>query len=157
MRDRKPVEVTRFNFLNRKIYDGLEGKLLTTNSFKFYAKKIKEECGFEFKTHKLRKTHLSYLASHGYPLKSLMERAGHKKIETTMRYYIAQDETMREQGLRIINSISLDDPVIKESDFVHPVTGRTILLRLKASGNMVWVDKEAGEVINMDKKQGKAQ
>lgn len=147
MRDKKPVEVVGFNFLNRKLNDGLEGKLLTINSFKFYAKKIKQECGFDFKTHKLRKTHLSYLASHGYPLKSLMERAGHKKIETTMKYYIAQDETMRQQSLRIINTISLDDPVVAESS-VESYNGKILHYTVRASGRVE-------TVVEFDPKTGK--
>ena len=62
--------------------------------------------------HDLRKTHLTFLANSGYPIKALMERAGHRKLETTMRYYIHKDESMKEQERRIINTIVLDDPVI---------------------------------------------
>ena len=146
MRDKTPVEIVGGNFISRKLLDGLAGKLLTINSFKFYARKIQSECGFSFKTHKLRKTHLSYLASHGYPLKSLMERAGHKKLETSMRYYISQDETMRSQALRIINQISLEDSVVNVVDYTDPVSGKAMRLRLKESGVGEVEDLETGEV-----------
>ena len=75
-----------------------------------------------------------------------MERAGHKKIETSIKYYIAQNETMRQQALRIINTISLDDPVIKEYDFDHPLTGKKYIVKLKASGKSEWIDPDTGDV-----------
>lgn len=131
-RDKTPTEIVGGDFVNRKLQDGLDGKLLTVNSLKFYSKRIKELYGFPLKMHKLRKTHLSYLASHGYPLKSLMERAGHKKLETSMKYYIAQDETMREQALRIINTITTEDPVIFNAEYVNSL-GETVKVPIKQS------------------------
>lgn len=113
IRGKGKIEVVGADFVNRKIFDGMAGKLLTTNSIKYYSKVIKEKCGFKLKMHDLRKTHLTFLANSGYPLKSLMLRAGHKKLETSMKYYINQDETMREQGLRIINSFKIVDPVVQ--------------------------------------------
>ena len=76
-----------------------------------------------------------------------MERAGHKKIETTMKYYIAQDETMRQQSLRIINTISLDDPVVEESS-VESYNGKILHYRVRASGRVETVvesDPKTGE------------
>ena len=63
--------------------------------------------------HDLRKTHITYLANHGYPVKALMVRAGHKKLETTLRYYINVDEDMKQQERRILNTITTEDPIIK--------------------------------------------
>ena len=117
MRGKQPVEIVGGNFINRKLRDGLQGKLLTTNSLKFYSKRVNSELGFELRMHKIRKTHLSYLASHGYPVKSLMSRAGHKRLSTSMRYYIEKDETAKQQQERILNSITVNDPII-EFDFV---------------------------------------
>lgn len=132
LRGKAPVDMVGADFVNRKLFDGLSGKLLTVNSIKAYSKKIKLLFGYSLKMHKLRKTHLSFLASHGYPLKSLMERAGHKKIETTMRYYIEQDETMKAQATRIINTITLNDPEI-EVDFINPLNGKTEKMKVKQS------------------------
>ncbi|WP_143139900.1 site-specific integrase, partial [Enterococcus asini] len=109
LRDKQPVEIIGGDFINRKLYDGNDGKLLTTNSFKYYSRKIKADLKIDFKTHGLRKTHLTNLASSGFPLKSLMARAGHKKLETSLKYYITEDETSREQALRIINSLNFND------------------------------------------------
>lgn len=112
IRGRETVEIVGGDFVNRKLYNGLGGKLLTTNSLKAYSKKKKNLYGYSLKMHDLRKTHLTFLANSGYPIKALMERAGHRKLETTMRYYIHKDESMKEQERRIINTIVLDDPVI---------------------------------------------
>ena len=131
MRGKQPQEIVGGNFINRKLRDGLQGKLLTTNSLKFYSKKVNSELGFELRMHKIRKTHLSYLASHGYPVKALMSRAGHKRLSTSMRYYIDKDETAREQQERILNSITVDDPII-EFDFEYDA-GKTIRVKKKKS------------------------
>ena len=112
IRDTVPVEVVGADFVNRKLGDGLVGKLLTTNSLKFYSKKISQECGFSLKMHKLRKTNLTYLAENGASFKYLKEHAGHIKVETTLKYYIKAGETSKEQGMRILNTMTTKDPLI---------------------------------------------
>ncbi|MBO5305347.1 MAG: site-specific integrase [Clostridia bacterium] len=112
IRDTVPVEVIGADFVNRKLGDGLAGKLLTTNSLKFYSKKISQECGFSLKMHKLRKTNLTYLAENGASFKYLKEHAGHIKVETTLKYYIKAGETSKEQGMRILNTMTTEDPLI---------------------------------------------
>ena len=112
IRDTVPVEVVGADFVNRKLGDGLVGKLLTTNSLKFYSKKISQECGFSLKMHKLRKTNLTYLAENGASFKYLKEHAGHIKVETTLKYYIKAGETSKEQGMRILNTMTTEDPLI---------------------------------------------
>jgi len=131
MRGKQPQEIVGGNFINRKLRDGLQGKLLTTNSLKFYSKRVNSELDFELRMHKIRKTHLSYLASHGYPVKALMSRAGHKRLSTSMRYYIDKDETAIEQQERILNSITVEDPII-EFDFEYE-TGKTMRIKKKKS------------------------
>ena len=112
IRDTVPVEVVGADFVNRKLGDGLVGKLLTTNSLKFYSKKISQECGVSLKMHKLRKTNLTYLAENGASFKYLKEHAGHIKVETTLKYYIKAGETSKEQGMRILNTMTTEDPLI---------------------------------------------
>lgn len=131
IRGKTPVEVVSGDFINRKLFDGLAGKLLTTNSLKYYSKEVKKKCGFSLKMHDLRKTHLTFLASSGFPIKSLMLRAGHKKLDTTMKYYINQDETMRDQALRIINSFKIVDPIVNID--VDWGDGKTEKLQVKQS------------------------
>lgn len=46
-----------------------------------------KKCGINFHFHSLRHTHATYLATRFNP-KYLMERLGHSKVETTLRYYI---------------------------------------------------------------------
>lgn len=87
------------DFINRKE----NGELLSINSMKYWAKTIKEETGIDFKYHNLRKTHLTMLASMNTPVKELMLRAGHKKYETTLRYYIG---TNSETKKVLINNLS---------------------------------------------------
>lgn len=132
MRGKQPQEIIGGNFINRKLRDGLQGKLLTTNSLKFYSKKINSELGFELRMHKIRKTHLSYLASHGYPVKSLMSRAGHKRLSTTMKYYITDDKAIEEQKMKILNSITTEDPEI-EIEMEDTMTGEKFTLKKKKS------------------------
>ena len=112
IRDTAPIEVVGADFVNRKLGEGLAGKLLTTNSLKFYSKKISQECGFSLKMHKLRKTNLTYLAENGASFKYLKEHAGHIKVETTLKYYIKAGETSKEQGMRILNTMTTEDPLI---------------------------------------------
>ena len=52
IRDTTPIEIVGGDFVNRKLEDGLAGKLLTTNSLKFYGNKITKEYGFALKMHK---------------------------------------------------------------------------------------------------------
>lgn len=112
IRDTTPVEIVGGDFVNRKLEDGLAGKLLTTNSLKFYGNKITKEYGFALKMHKLRKTNLTYLAENGASFKYLKEHAGHLKVETTLKYYIKAGETSKEQGMRILDSMTTEDPLI---------------------------------------------
>lgn len=100
------------DFINRKE----NGELLTVNSIKFWAKKIKAETGITFKYHSLRKTHLSMLAAANVPAKEVMQRAGHKKLDTTMKYYINSTSTSKEFLLSTLNGITTDEMEIEVLD-----------------------------------------
>ena len=78
-------EITEGDFINRKS----NGEILTVNSMKYWSKKIKTELGIEFKFHKLRHTYASNCAANNMNLQMLMEMMGHKKLETTKKYYIS--------------------------------------------------------------------
>lgn len=95
-------------FINRKA----SGELLTINSMKYWAKKIKEETGIDFKYHSLRKTHLTQLAEMNTPVVETMKRAGHKKYDTTMRYYVNTTTETKLRLLNNINSITTEEPTI---------------------------------------------
>lgn len=63
------------------------GELLTPDSEKVLGRMVRNEMNTNFKYHNLRPTHCSKLAELGIPAIVVMERLGHSKIETTMKYY----------------------------------------------------------------------
>lgn len=98
----------------------LNGKLLTINSIKYYSRKIKRETGIDFKYHVLRKTHLTFLANRNIPAIEVMNRAGHKKFETTMKYYVNRSEESRRQLLNTLNVITTEEQTY---EIVDTITG----------------------------------
>ena len=79
------------------------GKLLTPNSFKYCAKVIHEELNNPlFHSHCLRHTHGTLLAENGAQPKTVMERLGHKDINTTMNRYVFNTEKMQNDALSIL-------------------------------------------------------
>jgi len=115
---RKRGEITQIiggDFINRKYLKecGEIGRLLTTNSMKYYSKKAKAELGIEFKYHSLRKTHLTKLAEMNTPVIEVMQRAGHKKYDTTMKFYVNVTESTHKKLIDNINSLKIDDPVVE--------------------------------------------
>ena len=80
-------EIIGGDFINRKN----NGELLTTNSVKYWAKKIKEEADIDFQFHTLRHTYATECAVANVNFTMLMEFMGHKKLDTTMKYYISRN------------------------------------------------------------------
>ncbi len=106
----KEVEIEGGDFINR----ANDGKLLTINSVKYWADKIKKENDIYFKYHSLRRTHLTQLADMGTPPIELMKRAGHTKYETTLRYYIGEQTGETKQILlNNINELSLKEEYVE--------------------------------------------
>lgn len=97
------------DFINRKE----DGTLLTINSVKYWSKKVEEQTEIELRYHALRRTHLSKLAGLGVPPVELMKRAGHKKYETTMRYYIKDTKETHDVLLNAINSLNVIEKQIE--------------------------------------------
>lgn len=93
------------NFLLRKD----NGELLTNNSIKYWQRVIKEELNIEFKYHSLRKSVLTYLASENTPLYELMQFAGHKKIDTTLKYYIKENQFTNDKLKENLTKISFSN------------------------------------------------
>lgn len=111
-KSKNTTEIHGGDFINRKE----NGELLTINSIKYYSKKIKEETGIDFNYHALRKTHLTFLANQNIPAIEVMNRAGHKKFETTMKYYVNQSENSRKQLLKALNDINMDEKEVEMAD-----------------------------------------
>lgn len=118
----KAAELHGGDFINRKA----NGELLTINSIKYYSKKIKEETGIDFKYHALRKTHLTFLANQNIPAVEVMNRAGHKKFETTIKYYVNRSEESRKQLMGALNSITTEEQAY---EIIDAVTGQPELVK----------------------------
>lgn len=82
-----------------------DGQLLTSDSMKSWNKRFKTELNIHFSYHNLRHTHASYCAALNMPIVKLCRRMGHKKIETTNRYYFGKNEIADEKAIQILNSI----------------------------------------------------
>lgn len=81
------------------------GTLLTPKSFLYCAKVIHEELGNPlFHSHCLRHTHGTILAENGASPKAVMERLGHKDIQTTLNHYVFNTEKMQEDAVQIFQA-----------------------------------------------------
>lgn len=87
------------DFLNRKH----NGEFLTPNSVKYWTKKIKAETGIEFRYHNLSHTYASTCAFNNMNILMLMQMLGHKKPDTTRKYYLNID--MNKYKGRIIGTL----------------------------------------------------
>lgn len=70
----------------------------TFHSFKYWAQEIRDKGKIEFKFHWLRHTGASLLADLNTPIHLLCNRLGHRKIETTYKYYTG----ITERGIEIL-------------------------------------------------------
>ncbi len=78
------------------------GELVTPDSFKYCARVIHYELGNAlFHSHCLRHTHGTILAENGVNPKTVMERLGHKNIETTLQTYTFNTEVMQQTAVDV--------------------------------------------------------
>lgn len=78
------------------------GQLVTPDSFKYCARVIHHELGNPlFHSHCLRHTHGTILAENGVNPKTVMERLGHKNIETTLQIYTFNTELMQQKAVDV--------------------------------------------------------
>lgn len=89
------------DFINRKE----NGELLTINSIKHWNKVVEEETKIDFEFHSLRRTHISMLVSMNVPPKETMYRVGHKKYETTLKYYTAPTDISSSKMKAAVNAL----------------------------------------------------
>lgn len=108
-----PKTIQGGDFINRC----KDGTLCTVNSLKYWSRILSKK-NIDFKYHSLRKTHLSRMASLGTPVPLLMQRAGHKKIETTLRYYIDSGDEAKQIYRKNLTAMSLDNSFWYGSDGV---------------------------------------
>lgn len=67
-------------------------KKLSTTSISIRIKKIREQSGVNLTAHRLRHTFADQLLSAGMPITSIQKLMGHKFVETTQNYAIANDK-----------------------------------------------------------------
>ena len=78
------------------------GLLVTPESFKYCTRVIHYELGNAlFHAHCLRHTHGTILAENGVNPKTVMERLGHKDIQTTLQTYTFNTSIMKENAVDI--------------------------------------------------------
>ncbi len=97
------------DFINRKE----NGELLTINSIKAWALIIEKETGIDFEYHGLRRTHISYLVSMNVPPKETMLRVGHKKYETTLKYYVSPNQLSSTKMKAALNAMYIDENIVE--------------------------------------------
>ena len=127
---------TNFESLIYKIEKALKGKNnqvaikgVASNITKF-VKQLKEKENIDFLYHNLRHTYATNCALNNVNLQWLMSALGHKKIETTRRYYInADNETLRKKTLRIIDEMYDFHDRMVEFDYGQPDYYETISSR----------------------------
>lgn len=107
------------DFVNRR----KNGALITQNSIKKVVKLIKAAGVDRFHFHGLRSTHASQLAAANVPPSEVMRHLGHKKFDTTLRYYINSTTDARQQLQRAINNITTQEKTylvsINEADYIE--------------------------------------
>ena len=106
-RKSKEVVIIGGDFVNRR----KNGTLITQNSIKKVVKLIKAEGIKDFHFHGLRSTHASQLAAANVPPSEVMRHLGHKKFDTTLKYYINSTTDARQQLQRAINCITTNEKI----------------------------------------------
>lgn len=90
------------DFIQRKS----NGEILTVNSVKYWAQKIKQQTGINFHFHSLRHTFASNCAMSNINIMLLMSWMGHRKVDTTKKYYINIDnKTMLDKAIRVVDGM----------------------------------------------------
>lgn len=78
------------------------GELVSPDSFKYCARVVHYELGnVLFHSHCLRHTHGTILAENGVNPKTVMERLGHKNIETTLQTYTFNTDVMQQKAVDV--------------------------------------------------------
>lgn len=70
-----------------------------------YSFRVIQAMDIRFEYHSLRHTHATMLIESGANIKSVQKRLGHEKIETTLRTYVHDTETMQNEAIDIFEKI----------------------------------------------------
>ena len=105
------TEVKRKNELF--VFLSLTGTLINPDTLNIYLKKIAKKANIKnkkpemFSSHMLRHSHVSLLTELGVPIKTIMERVGHKDEKTTLQIYTHVTKKMKEDVDEKLNNLEL--------------------------------------------------
>ncbi|WP_455714637.1 tyrosine-type recombinase/integrase [Anaerosporobacter sp.] len=81
-----------------------DGEILTNQTLKYLAKKVKNKLDIDFNFHMLRHTHATILIENGAIMKDVQERLGHTDIRITMNTYSHVTKKMKQQTVDIFEN-----------------------------------------------------
>ena len=105
------TEVKRKNELF--VFLSLTGTLINPDTLNIYLKRIAKKANIKnkkpemFSSHMLRHSHVSLLTELGVPIKTIMERVGHKDEKTTLQIYTHVTKKMKEDVDEKLNNLEL--------------------------------------------------
>lgn len=80
------------------------GQYTSTDSFKFCSRVIHKELKLAFDYHSLRHTHATMLIEAGADIKSVQNRLGHSKIQTTLQVYVHDTQKMGDRAVELFEN-----------------------------------------------------
>ncbi|MDD3016402.1 MAG: tyrosine-type recombinase/integrase [Lactococcus chungangensis] len=101
------VKNDKFIFLNER------GNLIYPQLLNKYLKKVGKKANIEnknyhdFSSHMLRHSHISLLTELGVPVKTIMERVGHKDEKTTLQIYTHVTKNMKDDVVEKMNNLNI--------------------------------------------------
>lgn len=82
------------------------GQLITSDSFKYCSRIIRNELNIPFKYHALRHTHATILTENGANIKGIQERLGHSDVTITLNKYVHNTDSIKNECVDIFESIA---------------------------------------------------
>jgi site-specific recombinase XerD len=77
------------------VFVSYQQRRLSSTSISIRMKRIRERCGVHFTAHQLRHTFAAQLLSAGMPITSIQKLLGHRFVETTQNYVLANDRQVQ--------------------------------------------------------------
>ena len=87
------------------VFISYQNRRISTTSISIHMKHIQERCGLTFTAHQLRHTFADQLLSAGMPITSIQKLLGHRFIETTQNYAMANDKQVQADFYQACNKL----------------------------------------------------